>query len=109
MKKLFFFAAILAGLFSIISGCSKTATPGSNAVWMQNMAFVPSSITIPVNGIVTWTNKDAVTHNVTSDSAWFASGNIAPNGVFSRQFTTAGTFNYSCTIHANMRGTVIVH
>jgi plastocyanin len=33
---------------------------------------------------------------------------MGPNGDFRRTFTVAGTFNYRCTIHAGMDGTIIV-
>ena len=92
-----------------ISSCKKDATPGANQVFMQNTAFNPQSITVAVNSTVTWTNKDNMTHNVTSDSGWFVSGNIAPGATYSHQFTTAGTYNYQCTIHAGMTGSVVVH
>jgi plastocyanin len=29
-------------------------------------------------------------------------------GIFSRQFTAAGTFKYVCSIHPKMMGTVVV-
>ena len=79
-----------------ISSCSKD-TPGADQVFMQNTAFNPQSITVAVNSTITWTNKDNITHNVTSDSGWFASGNIAPGATYSHQFTAAGTYNYQCT------------
>lgn len=36
------------------------------------------------------------------------SGNIANGGFYSHTFNTAGTFNYHCTIHTNMTGTITV-
>ncbi len=102
----------------LYTGCSKSSnsygssgssgSPGPNQVWMQNTAFVPSSISVPVNTTVTWTNKDQTTHDVTASDSSFFSGNIAAGGQYSHQFTTAGTYNYRCTIHPGMNGTVIV-
>jgi len=66
---------------------------------------------------VTWTNNDAVGHTVTSGSSTgtvaspdglFDSGDIAPGETFSYTFTEAGTFDYFCTPHPWMMGTVIV-
>jgi plastocyanin len=57
---------------------------------------------------VTWSDKDNMTHNVTSDSGLFVSGNIVPGATYSYQFTATGTFPYCCTIHQNMTGVVIV-
>jgi plastocyanin len=82
--------------------------PGSNNVYLQNIAFSPATITVAVNTTVIWTNKDGVSHTVTSDNSSFDSGIIANNGTFSHQFTIAGTFPYHCKIHSMMIGGVIV-
>ena len=90
-----------------ISGCKKE-NPGPDQVFMQNTAFNPQTITVSKNATVTWTNKDNMTHNVTSSTGLFESGNIPPGGTFSFQFPATGTYPYSCTIHAGMTGTVVV-
>jgi len=103
---LILFAAII-----LIQGCSKSSpapNPGPNQVFIQNMAFNPSSITVAVNTTVTWFNKDGVAHTVTSNNGGFDSGNVAAGATYSFKFTTAGSFPYHCSIHANMNGTVVV-
>ena len=105
----------------IISGCAKNdysantngGTPGANEVFIQGMAFSPVSKTISVGTTIKWTNKDGVTHTVTSGvpgspSGVFDSGNFGSNGVFSFTFTQAGTFKYYCKIHTTMTGTITV-
>ena len=69
--------------------------------------FTPVQVTIPVGGRVNWSNQDSVAHTTTSDTnIW--NGNIGAGGSFSRTFDTAGTFSYSCTVHAGMNGRVVV-
>ena len=92
----------------LIGSCKKENPVSTNQVVMQNTAFSPSSITISKNTTVTWTNKDNMTHNVTSDAGLFSSGNITSGSTYSFQFTTSGTYSYRCTIHAGMTGTVMV-
>ena len=98
----------------VVNGCKKSkdkptpATPGPNEVFMQSTAFSPASITVSVNTTITWTNKDAVAHTVTSNTGLFDSGSISSGGTYSHQFTTAGTFSYHCSFHSGMTGTVIV-
>ncbi len=89
------------------SGAS-SQNPGPNEVWIQNMVFYPSSITVSVNTTVKWTNKDGAAHTVTSTSGQFDSGNIGVNGSYSYKFTTTGTFPYKCNYHGSMTGTVVV-
>jgi plastocyanin len=70
--------------------------------------FNPTTLTTSVGSTVTWTNADNEVHTTTSNTGLWNSNNVAANGTFSFQFTTAGTFAYRCTLHANMTGTVIV-
>jgi plastocyanin len=85
-----------------------TASPGANEVWMQNTAFNPAMKTIAVGTTITWTNKDAASHDVTSATGLFASPTMGQNATFSFTFTAAGTYNYRCTFHPGMNGTITV-
>jgi plastocyanin len=103
------------------SGASAPAAPVSasltpaaggaaTAVNIQGIAF-PATITVKPGTAVTWTNRDTVSHTVTSDAGQaqsFDSNTIAPNGTFSVTFAKAGTYTYHCNIHASMHGTVVV-
>ena len=82
-------------------------TPGENEVWMQNIAFVPQTLTVNPGTTVTWTNKDNVAHTVTRQGM-FDSGQLQPGETFTYTFNTEGTYDYICTIHLGMNGTIIV-
>jgi plastocyanin len=88
-------------------GPSEPTDGGADAtVAVQNNLFNPSAVTVPVNGIVAWQwNSGGVAHNVT-----FADGSSGDrtSGTFERTFSTAGTFNYQCTLHPGMTGSVAV-
>jgi plastocyanin len=101
--------ALLIVLISMSGSCKKSSdTPGPNEVFIQGMAFSPASITVSVNTTITWTNKDGIAHTVTSNTGLFDSGNMNSGAIFSRQFTTAGTFPYHCTYHPTMTATITV-
>jgi plastocyanin len=95
-----------------------TATQGETAqaevqVQMINTTFSPKEITVKAGTKVTWTNSDNTSHTVTSGtrgnpSGLFDSGNVPAGGTFSFVFDTPGTYNYYCTYHQGMDGTVIV-
>jgi len=72
------------------------------------MAFDPMTITVNEGTSITWTNKDATAHTVTSDNGLFNSGNIGSNGTYSYTFSTAGSYPYHCSIHPMMTATVVV-
>lgn len=73
-----------------------------------NPSFVPQTVTVTVGSIVTWTNKDAVSHTVSSDSLAFDSGTLAPKASFTFTFSAPGTYQYHCNIHVWMKGTIVV-
>jgi plastocyanin len=85
-----------------------------------SQAFSPGSITVPVGAVVHWYNDDrdasggvyggagGTIHNVTADNATFVSGNLAPGRSFDHALATAGIYNYHCSIHPTMTGTITV-
>jgi plastocyanin len=85
------------------------AAAQSVAVEIKNFAFNPAEITVPVGGSVTWTNDDSTPHTATGqDRAVLQSGTIAQGESFTQKFDTAGTYEYFCEFHANMKGTIVV-
>jgi len=88
---------------------TNTNTQGANEVFIKGMAFSPVTLTVITSSAVKWTNKDGVTHTVTSGNAVFDSGNIQANGVYSYTFMNAGTFTYHCSIHPSMKATIVVN
>lgn len=80
----------------------------TTAVTVSNDLFTPANIQVGVGATVTWTwSQDAITHNVTFVDGT-KSGDQGAGSTFSRTFSSAGTFNYSCTLHPGMSGSVVV-
>lgn len=69
--------------------------------------FTPHDVVVARNGSVSW--SFAIVHNVVFDTQG-APQNIPDTGTgtVSRTFPTAGTYQYHCSIHAGMQGSVIV-
>lgn len=85
-----------------------TSPTATNQVTVDNNFFTPSSIQVAAGTTVTWTwAQAAITHNVTFTDGT-SSGDHGAGSTFTRTFGTAGTFNYSCTIHPGMNGSVLV-
>jgi len=76
-------------------------------VKIKNFAFSPVTITVKAGTKIKWQNEDGAPHTVTS-SGNFDSGNIAADGKYELIITTKGTYNYICTYHPSMKGTIIV-
>ena len=103
-KKLYKSATFLFAILSISNSCTKSTAydtpgtgpgpgpkggPGINEVWIQDMAFSPSTITVTEGTTIKWTNKDTAPHTVTGDTPSFDSGTIASDGTFSNNFSIA--------------------
>jgi plastocyanin len=89
-------------------GGSGGTGPGTQ-VSMKDIKFNPGSVTIKAGGKVTWTNDDSVGHDVTADDFESGSpGGIDGGSTFSHTFKKAGTYNYVCSVHPGMKGTVKV-
>lgn len=87
---------------------SFSGVPAPNEVWMQGMAFVPSTITVSAGTSVKFINKDSNEHTVTADDNSYDSGVLGTNKSYTKVFKS-GVFNYHCTIHPEMKGTVIAN
>ena len=73
-----------------------------------NFSFVPTPVTITAGSSITWTNRDGVQHTVVEDTNKFASDGLDTSAKFTQTLNTPGTYTYHCSIHPNMKATVIV-
>lgn len=85
-----------------------TTLNGSNTVQMKNFSFSPNTLTIKKGDIVVFANSDSVGHTVTANDGSFDTGNIGSGASQTLTFSKTGTFTYYCSIHPNMKGTIIV-
>lgn len=90
------------------------ASPSGTTVTVEGNTFAPGTITIKVGETVKWKWGSSV-HNVVSGKSCspdgrFSSGDPVAGGTFEQQFTTAGTYDYFCSVHcaAGMVGQVVV-
>jgi plastocyanin len=80
--------------------------PVAATVTLINTSFAPSVVAINAGQTVEWKWDDGqVPHNVTFDT-FHSSTKVA--GTYFHTFDTPGVYNYRCTIHINMVGTVVV-
>jgi plastocyanin len=83
---------------------------------MGNKAYSPNPIPIQRGTTVVWRNDDTTLHTAvsgkgvsdTSLGKMFESPPIAPGKTFSHKFDAVGTYDYFCTLHPAMVGTVVV-
>ena len=81
----------------------------TTSVSLQSSQFNPADILVAPSATVTFTNSDGINHNVI-----FANQAITPISEWASGARTttmpaaAGTYNYTCTLHPGMNGTVKV-
>lgn len=95
-------------------GVMRTDTTGTGtgsllaSVQVQSNAFSPQIVNLRQNGIVTWVWTDTTSqHNVTFNNPLLSS-QTQSSGTHSIVFQTLGTFNYACTVHPGMAGSIVV-
>jgi amicyanin len=78
------------------------------SVKIGNFTFGPKELKVKSGTTVTWTNEDDIPHTVTSSTMAFKSKALDSDDKFSFTFTTPGTYQYFCSLHPHMTGTIVV-
>jgi plastocyanin len=98
----------LASTACLAEDSNNAGTGPVATVSMDHNTFIPSEITVAPGTTVTWVNNETMPHTVVDPNKAFRSKTLAKDARFSFTFTTAGDFDYVCSIHPNMKGKVIV-
>ena len=77
-------------------------------VKIDNFAFTPQRVTVKAGTTVTWINDDDIPHTVASSTKLFKSKALDTDDKFSFTFTTPGAYEYFCSVHPYMTGTIVV-
>lgn len=124
--------ALSAAAALVLSACSSDepeaapsagAPAGGTVVMMPLTQFSPTSVTVKAGETLTWENSNDIGHTIVQGT-YAVDGNgqrtsetddgtyrldVAKKGDrVSHTFSTAGTFQFFCTIHKAMNGTVTV-
>jgi plastocyanin len=112
MRKLFGVLLMAALPLTMVPTVAAHAQPAAGLkakVKITSFMFSPTPLNIKVGTKVIWINKASIAHTTTSDdgTSW-DSGSLMPGAKFKRNFNTAGTFTYHCSIHPFMTASVVV-
>lgn len=97
--------AALAAL-SLVVACGP-ARAATIQITMQNMDISPAAVTAKVGDTVEWVNKDVLMHSATARNGDF-DVNLAPKKTGSVVLKKAGSVDYYCRYHPNMKATIEV-
>jgi plastocyanin len=105
---------ILAALSALCMASSAAPTLGDTSastgaqpvavVHMTSSAYNPATLTVHVGDTVQFVNDDEIRHDVTSDV--LKSGDINGGKSWTYTFAKSGTYQFVCTYHPWMHGTV---
>jgi plastocyanin len=89
---------------------ASTATSTAAHVEVVDYGFSPGQLVVPLGTTVTFVNDGSDGHDVTGSGPGgdWRSGPLAPSERYTRQFGLVGTYAYVCTIHPEMRGSIVV-
>jgi plastocyanin len=90
------------------SALASDAPAHTDLVRITNFTFAPAVITVVAGAQVTWTNEDAIPHDVFAPPVGLQSRVLNQNDSYPHTFSKPGTYHYICSIHPFMHGTVVV-
>jgi amicyanin len=85
-----------------------TAPPDAVKIDIAKMKYAPAAVEVEEGAVVTWTNHDAVPHNVFIGDIEVVGDMLRAGQTLAIRFNTAGDYNYICTPHPFMKGRVTV-
>ncbi|MFA5052333.1 MAG: cupredoxin domain-containing protein [Patescibacteria group bacterium] len=78
----------------------------TSSVSIIDNSFDPPNIKISAGDTVIWTNQDTVLHSIKADR--FSSGKLQKGDTFSYELPGRGTYTYTCGLHEDEVGQIIV-
>lgn len=102
--------AVITTIPTTVLTPTRTASVADNTITIVKNSFRPANMTVKVNSTVRWVNADDRPHNIEfKDKAFSTSAYLlGASQSFSQRFLRAGTYEYACTIHPSMQGTITV-
>jgi plastocyanin len=87
-------------------GGAVAAASSPDTVIVRNLRYSPKTLTVDAGDAVTWSFDDGnIPHDVKGEG--FKSP-TKTDGTWSHTFATAGTYDYHCSLHPYMKGSVEV-
>jgi len=103
-----FTAALGVTAFLAIGLLALPAQAEEPTVKIDNFTFNPPTLKVAAGTTVTWKNEDDIPHTVASVTRTFKSKALDTDDSYTFTFTTAGVYEYFCSLHPHMKGTIVV-
>jgi plastocyanin len=94
-------------LAALALGASASAQAATIQITMENLVISPAEATAKVGDTVEWINKDIFAHTATARNGdWDVT--MPPRKTVTSVLKKAGTVDYYCRFHPNMKATLTV-
>jgi plastocyanin len=77
-------------------------------VTINNFTFTPKELTVKAGATIVFRNRDDIPHSVVGTKGEFHSKALDTGDSFSFTFAKAGSYAYSCGLHPQMQGRIVV-
>jgi plastocyanin len=92
---------------ALMVGAPISAHAATIQITMENLVISPAEASAKVGDTIEWINKDIFAHTATARSGdWDVT--IAPKKTVTLALKKAGTVEYYCRFHPNMKATVVI-
>ena len=92
---------------TLMVGASISARAATVQISMENLEISPAEASAKVGDTIEWTNKDIFAHTATARNGdWDVT--IPPKKTVTSVLKKAGTVEYYCRFHPNMKATLII-
>ena len=92
---------------ALVLGASVSAPAATIQISMENLEIMPAQASAGVGDTIEWSNKDVFAHTATARNGDF-DVMLPPKKIGSLVVKKAGTFEYYCRFHPNMKATLTV-
>ena len=92
---------------SLALGASVSAQAATIQITMENLVISPAEVSAKVGDTIEWINKDIFAHTATARNGdWDVT--MPPKKTVSSVLKKAGTVEYYCRFHPNMKAVLII-
>jgi plastocyanin len=107
LKRIYLFLLVPAGAVALPLHAQVPSAPKPE-ITIAKSTFTPSRIVVKQGETIIWVNHDVVRHDATAANRIWKAGTILPGKSGTFTATKVGTFDYICTRHPSMKGTIVV-
>jgi len=100
--------AAAAVFLASATGAMAAPAAKSHTVVIEGLKFSPATLEVKAGDTVVWQNKDPFPHNVSAENKAFHSPDFGSGRSWTFKAKRKGEFAYVCTLHRNMKATLVV-